>query len=650
MPAKTFSVDFETSGFRRASRQMSQMGDEADDTGSSLQTAGKVGAAAIGAITTAVTGAVAGIAKLTSNATEYARQVDEAASQSGIAAERIQEIAFAAEQTSGADFDTVRDGLKELALRSEEAARGTGEAKEAFDALGISQEFLEGASTAEIFSRVRQELQGASARMRTFAAETIFGGEAGERLTEVLGLSEEQMQSMSEQARATGSVMSGEQVQALEQTRMAWTRIWATLRGVGRTIATAMLPIVQRLTPIVQRAASNLQRMFAGLDQQAVGSAFDSAIAGVNRFWRASKSVAGVVVSIWNQFVSGISQLWREWGTFITEQAQSAWENVISVLRGAFGVVVGLWDTLIGTLTGNWPRAWAGIKQVVTSAVLTISQAIVGLVESVLNTLAELTSRIPGVGDTISAGLESARQSVESFRESIQEANAEASGLQDVWEGFSGGGFGGGGAGGAFPAGDGGPALPGQAATPTSGSPGASAEGGALMHWIRQIDRVKKGLEQTNEKTRQTRTEAQQAGEVAASAFNSAASSIGDVVTGIIEGEKGFEDLADVGGRMVRRLISEITALIVKLKVVKPLLAGIGIGTGGAGGLALGGLFSTASVGGAPTQPTGGMAVQSTAKGRIAQGVIEIPVEVVNDAAQQGAMRRSGSGHASMME
>ena len=82
MPQKTFAVNFETSGFRRASRKMNEVGNEANDAGSNLKSAGKVGAAAIAGIATAITGAVAGMGKLIQNTAEYARQVDQAAEQS----------------------------------------------------------------------------------------------------------------------------------------------------------------------------------------------------------------------------------------------------------------------------------------------------------------------------------------------------------------------------------------------------------------------------------------------------------------------------------------------------------------------------------------------------------------------------------------
>jgi len=579
MPSKTFSVDFESNGFRRASRKMDEVSDKAEESGSSLQSAGKVGAAAIAGITTAVTAAVAGMGKLIQETTQYARQVNNAAEQSGIARDRIQEIAFAAEQTSGANFDAVRDGLKELAIRSEEAAQGTGEAAEAFDRLGISQEFLQDASTSEVFRRVREEMQGASKSMRIFAAETILGGEAGEKMVQTLSLSSEEMAKMSEQARATGQVMSAEQVQALEKTRKAWTRIWGTVKGFGRSLAVAVLPIVQRLTPILQSGLMRLRQMTQGVDADSLGSSFSAALGYVRTFWRGTTEAANAVLRIWRSFVDDLSRLWDEWGGFIVEQARSAWENIVSLLRGAFGVVSGLWDTLIGTLTGNWSRAWEGIKTTVTSAALTVAQAIVGLVESILNTLAKLTSYMPGVGDAISGGLESARQSVEGFRESIQRANQEASGLNETWSGFAGGDFGGAGAGGLFGTEGGDPSRPDTQGQGVGGSgPGSSSEEGGLVPNLQPAFRVARRFK---EEMSLMESAGNKATNAIAQGFNQITSGVGQAVTKVISGENAFKSFGQAAVRALKNILSQIVALIPKLAIISGLKSIFGIASGG---------------------------------------------------------------------
>jgi len=660
MPEKTFSVQFETSGFRRASRRMSKVGDEADDTGSSLKSAGKVGGAAIAGLATAIGTAVTATGALVAKSAEYARQVEQAAAQSGIAAEKIQEIAFAAKQTSGASFDTVRDGLKELAIRSEEAANGTGEAKEAFDELGISQQFLEDASTAEIFRRVRQELQGASARMRTFAAETIFGGEAGEQLVQTMQLSTEEMQRLSKQARASGNVLSGEQVQALERTRQSWTRLTSSLMGFGRQIAADLAPVINGTLIPALRSMGRFVRDSISAVMSGGSGAFSSFMSGARR-------AASVVTRIWSTFRADLAQIWQSWGGFIVESAETAWQNLSSLFTGAAGVLTGIWETLVGVLTGNWAEAWTGIKRVVQTAALTVAQAVVGLVESVLNTLSQLSSYIPGVGDTISGALDSARQSVEGFRDSIRAANREAAGLASTWGGFGGGDFGGGGVSASFNQ-QSGPAAPSGGAS--GGGAGREAQGmEALMHWTNQAGKAMRSM---REQTKKTKEEGRQTTNVLQRGFRSVFTGIGRMTAGLITGQSRIRSFGEVASRALSQVISKLTTLTAKAAAVsigKGIFGtALGLSTGGIGSL-LGGVLGFAS-GGIVTGPTLGVIGEGTESeavmplsklnefvsqprgggtirgrgDRISQGMIEIPVELVDQAQRRGSKNLSRTG------
>jgi len=665
MPSKTFSVDFETSGFRKASRQMSEVGDEASSSGVSLKKAGQVGVAAIGAITTAVTSAVAGIAKLTKNATEYAQQVDRAAAQSGLAAERIQEIAFAAEQTSGASFDDVRDGLKELAIRSEEAANGTGEAKEAFDELGISQQFLQQSSTAEIFRRVREELQGASSRMRIFAAETILGGEAGQRLVETLGLSTQEMNKLSQQAQATGKVLSGEQVQALERTRQAWSRIKSTFTGVGRTIVTAMLPAVKQITPLVQQAANQVQSFFSGVDASAVRSGMQVAIRWTRQLWAVTREVGEGLLDIWNGLVSGISQIWAEWGTFITQRTGNILQGLETAFFSIAGVIQGVWETLVGVLTGNWTRAWQGIKTALRSAAIAIVDQIAQLVESVLNNLGRLSAWVPGFGDNLQSTFDFASSSVASFRDRLNEAAEAGSGLQSVWDGFAGGDFGGGGAGSFFNLGGEQAEQPGQASL-SSGSGGSSGEGGEQKGILQVIREITPEVQKAQGKLSAFQQAGKRATQAVARGFNRISSGIGQAAVGVISGENAFKSFGQTAVRALKNVLAQLVALIPKLLIIKGLKTALGIASGGI--TSIGGVLTEAvpfldsggtilSDGiakvhkGETVVPKGGAMMAggtagalSTGSPTIEGGAIRIPVEMVDQAQKRGNTNRQRTG------
>ena len=607
MPEKTFAVNFETSGFKKAASQMEDVGDEADEAGSSVADAGEVAKKGLAAMTAAITGAAAGLGALISKSQEYARQVDNAAEQSGIAAERIQEIAFAAKQTSGAEFDSVRDGLKELAIRSAEAAEGTGEAADAFERLGISQEFLQQSTTAEVFRRVRQELQGASAQMRSFAADTIFGGEAGQRLVETLGLSNEEFQRLADQARESGAVLSGEQVQALEKSRQAWSRLTSQVFGFGRQIAARLAPIVTgTVIPALRSMARSVRNtirtvttmsdttkgtiaVVTGLTA-AVGSAaaiwatWPAIIAGVSAAFSAlttaattayaaiTSPVTGVVASI--AAVAGVVGL-----------IYDNWGGLVDFFKVTFDAVIGAADAFGAVLYQTFATAWTEVKSLFLSSIDGLIQivneglraigaggqtidATFGMSEQRLQAQRQRLSQ--AVADFQSAGQQAASTFSAEIGDgwaAVKQSTSQAAGfvqsqVQSVGASlsfgggsgmFGGGSFGGGGAGGSFP-GSGG------------GEEGGSGGGGPKIMFDRLIstaDRLIRKQKQTREQLSRTK----QAAKTFSNTFSRGVGrSIGQLVT-FQSQVSSLSGLFRRVGQTIQQALSQVISKLISAKL-----------------------------------------------------------------------------------
>jgi len=77
------------------------------------------------------------------NTTDAMANVGKTAEYLGLSTSSLQELRFAAEK-SGVSIDTLDDSLKELQIRAVDAKAGTGEAAEAFQALGIKTTDAEG--------------------------------------------------------------------------------------------------------------------------------------------------------------------------------------------------------------------------------------------------------------------------------------------------------------------------------------------------------------------------------------------------------------------------------------------------------------------------------------------------------------------------
>jgi hypothetical protein len=627
MPAKTYAVNFVTKGFSRVQKRMKKTGRSGRSMGKTLRKGAKLGATAIAGIATAAAGAVAGLGKLVSATADYAREVDNASEQSGVSAERIQEIAYAAKQTSGASFDNVRDGLKELALRSAEAAEGTGEAQEAFQRLGISQEQLASMSTAETFSLVQERMKGLTKQQRILTAEQVFGGEAGEKFAETMGLSAEEMQKLSKEARATGSVLSGQQVKALEKTRAAWSNVKTSIVGLGRQIAVALLPLIERLTPLFQSAVKQIQGFLQSLDGERMKGFVSAVVDGAKRFYDEFRGYIDLAVDAWEELTEDLAALWDTYGDEIIRQSKRLFSRLQTLFDSALRIIAGLWDAVIGTLTGDWDRAWGGIKDVLLSAVATINALFYSLIEQILTAFQALASKIPGIGDTMAAGLEPVRAKVQAMKEEMegyvsaqQEAadgpspqpNPTSGGSSTEPEGSS-------------PSGGRSSTTPYQPRANDTSPSVQGASGGVDLSGTDVTGPSQKDkdwaayLEAVNAKRKEVMQasllSAQRMGEIVSGSITQMASGLGTFASKLFSINDGFssigeaiKSLGSVFGSVFKSLIKQIITTIAKMAILKGLMAILGPvgGVGSAGGSVIGGALGLTpmAAGGIVSGPT----------------------------------------------
>lgn len=83
-------------------------------------------------------------------------------------------------------------------------------------------------------------------------------------------------------------------------------------------------------------------------------------------------NIARTVISV---FISVVQAIWDRWGDRIMTLVSTVFEGarrtivnvlntVVSVIQGVLRVISGLFDTFVGVFTGDWSRAWEGVKNV----------------------------------------------------------------------------------------------------------------------------------------------------------------------------------------------------------------------------------------------------------------------------------------------
>lgn len=198
------------------------------------------------AVVTAATGAAAfGIFELTKNWAEATNEIGTRAGKLGVATKELQELQFIAKLT-GAESEGVADALKEVQIRSAEAAiTGIGAFADAAKILNLNLEDLSKKTPVELFEKLRIELgKVTDTSLQTFLAEELLG-EQGVELGNIINLTEEDFRAFRKEAGELGGVLSKEAFKAAEDLGGELTRTGLVVESVKGSIAEDLAPTIQ---------------------------------------------------------------------------------------------------------------------------------------------------------------------------------------------------------------------------------------------------------------------------------------------------------------------------------------------------------------------------------------------------------------------
>lgn len=184
----------------------------------------------------------------------------------GVTTESLSALQYAAD-LSGASLEVLGVGLRKLSKNAADAARGTGEGKAGFDALGLSVTDASGqvknADTlfAELATRFQGMQDGAG---KTAIAMKVFG-ESGAALIPLLNQGADGIAAMSDEARQFGVIIDDDMAQAAARFNDNLTRLEAASRGLKIEVAEALLPALEDITRAMTEAAKEGSLLEAAL-------------------------------------------------------------------------------------------------------------------------------------------------------------------------------------------------------------------------------------------------------------------------------------------------------------------------------------------------------------------------------------------------
>lgn len=182
-------------------------------------------------------------------AMETIRAVDEQnkfAQSISVSYQELQKLQFAAEQ-NGATINEFNNSLRRLARRTEEAARGTGAAVQAFENLGLNARELESLSPDEIFLRVAdsfQQLEGSGKEVST--AFGLFDTE-GAKLINTLRQGSAGIRELGDEAERSGRIISQQTAEDAAKFNDELNKLQGAAKGAAVSLGAELVPAMTDL-------------------------------------------------------------------------------------------------------------------------------------------------------------------------------------------------------------------------------------------------------------------------------------------------------------------------------------------------------------------------------------------------------------------
>ncbi|HOJ76343.1 MAG TPA: phage tail tape measure protein, partial [Phycisphaerae bacterium] len=175
------------------------------------------------------------------------------AGRTGVSAEALSELGFAAEQ-SGADLETLETGLRKMQKLIGDAADGSASAGDALGKLGLTLANLQGMAPEQQFKLIADRLSKIEdPTLRAAAAMEIFG-KSGTRLLPLVQDGAKGIEDLQQQARALGLTVSTETAKDAALLNDTLNILWRVLKQGVFVVGSALAPTVVELSNAVTRA------------------------------------------------------------------------------------------------------------------------------------------------------------------------------------------------------------------------------------------------------------------------------------------------------------------------------------------------------------------------------------------------------------
>lgn len=251
--AKAALTDFEKSAKR--------IGKDFEKFGKSLN---KVGSSLSSNLTLPILAAGAALGVALKKTADYGDELVNMSNRTGASLKMLQELKFQGSQV-GVTMDDIQSSLMKLSKSMGDAATGTKASKEAFAMLGISLRDSNG--NLKTSSDMFKEVVGQLGRVKDETARNAIGIDLfGKGFTGIIPIIQEGKEGLSkyaDEAAKAGLIMSDDAVIGADEFGDAMDKLKQRFEAAGMQIATAFMPIVQKMASFIETSVLPAVRALA---------------------------------------------------------------------------------------------------------------------------------------------------------------------------------------------------------------------------------------------------------------------------------------------------------------------------------------------------------------------------------------------------
>lgn len=201
------------------------------------------GVAAFAGFVAAITSAEKKLMSITKESAAYAKEIKTLASVTGQSTEQIQEFQYASDMI-GVSYDRVKDSLKEITNKMQEAQNGSEDTAGAFKTLGVEIENTDGSlrSADAVFYDVIDSLGNMHNQAQRDALAMDLMSESAQELNPLIEVGSEGLKKYTDEAHEMGYVLDNEAIAALTATDTAQQKLLKTQEAVTKQISAEYAP------------------------------------------------------------------------------------------------------------------------------------------------------------------------------------------------------------------------------------------------------------------------------------------------------------------------------------------------------------------------------------------------------------------------